>query len=177
MLSPASSVFPIINAVNMNMAQQPDSTTRTIKYSYNTATGQTIRVNTQRKAGEGRGSSADVYEVRDIPNNVTDQQVQRVYESVDTYWYVRIKIYSYSYDFLKSANWIPLPTVREHLDAIKAYKQKEITEVIEYLATIMDKGVSTMWRIYKEDKAPRETLLALNSVAYDILEGRLWTKD
>lgn len=166
------------------MNQQPSNKTRTIKYSYNIHTGKTIRVNTQRKAGVGPGVAADVFEVTDIPADVTDQKVLELYNIFLNDWFQNIGIYSYPYSLIKEATTpvngrmlFPFPTVKQHVEVIMDYKHKKVTEVIEYLAQMMDKGVSTMWRIYKENKAERDTLLALNFLTHDILERRLWTVD
>lgn len=160
------------------MTQPPINYTRSIKYTINPSTGRPIRLNTRCKAGERPGVATDVYEVRDIPPNVTDQQVLAAYNAVDTYWYTRIKIYSYPYEMLANATAIsPLPTVKEHLEAIMAHKQATITQVVEYLAVILGKTPKTLWGYWTSDKAPRDTIIAINSIAWDILEGRLWTVD
>lgn len=156
------------------MDQPPISYTRSIKYTYDPHTGQTVRINTRRKAGEGPGTQADIYEVRDIPANVTDQQVLAAYNAIDTYWYTRIKIYSYPYEMLAgSTATIPLPGVREHLEAIMSHKQAGITQVVEYLAGMLGKTPKTVWGYWTTDKAPRDTVIAINTIARDILEGRL----
>lgn len=164
------------------MDEQPSNKTRTIKYSFDTNTGKTIRVNTQRKAGVGSVHKADVFEVTDIPEDVTDQEVFELYNVFMNDWFQNIGIYSYPYSLLKEAytpvgGKILLPTVKQHIEVIMAYKHKKTTEVIEYLALMMGKGVSTMWRLYKDNKAERDTLLALNFLTHDILERRLWTVD
>ncbi|MCD8064679.1 hypothetical protein [Akkermansia sp.] len=156
--------------------------TRRIKYTFNTTTGKAIRINTNCKVGERPGNAPAVFEVTDIPPDVTDQQVLKLYNQFPNDWFWEIGIYSYPYSLLEEAvtpegSKLLLPTFKQHLEVIMSFKNKNVTQVIDYLATMLDKTTMTLWKYWKKNEAPRDTLIAINSVTHDILKGRLWTKD
>lgn len=71
----------------------------------------------------------------------------------------------------------PLPTVKETMEALMAHKQATITQVVEYLAPVLGKTPKTLWVYWSTNKAPRDTMIAINAISRDIMEGRLWTED
>lgn len=71
----------------------------------------------------------------------------------------------------------PLPTVKETIKAVMSHKQATITQVVEYLAPVLGKTPKTLWVYWTTNKAPRDTMIAINAIARDIMEGRLWTVD
>lgn len=161
-----------MNALSMNH-------TRSIKYTFNTTTGKAIRINTNCKVGERSGNAPPVFEVTDIPPDVTDQHVLKLYRWFLNDWFWRIGIYSYPYSLLEYAvtpegSKFLLPTFKQHLEVIMSLKNKNVTQVIEYLSSVLDRPAMTLWTYWEKNEAPRDALIAINSITHDILEGRIW---
>lgn len=152
--------------------------TRTIKYTFDVNTGATRRINTMCPAGERPGVLPAVFEVTDIPGDVTDQHVLKLYNQFINDWFMQVGIYTYPYSLLEEGvnKWL-LPTFRKHLEIIMDKKNKNVTQVIDYLSEELDKTPMTLWTYWKKNEAPRDTLIAINAITHEILEGRRWKKD
>lgn len=155
--------------------------TRTIKYSYNIHTGKAIRVSTQRQAGAEPETSADVFEVTDIPPDVTDQQVLNLYNLFIDWWFQPIGIYSYPYSLLEkqqTTGKIQMPSIKKHVEIIMNHKNTSPEKVIDYLSRSRYREKTadrnTLWKYYEANEAPWEIMTAINSITCDILANRVW---